>query len=252
MPAIPQSQVLFQKGKKKKDKGKISSFQSLGTKSPLFCFSAWESTVPLSAWGGGVPQFSEGMVRELAIIDPRVLKQVALSSKHCAAPESESSKTGGSIFFFSLMIHFVFPQCPSQRSAIYSCLWTCLPSPGKERGGSEKVRRNHPTTSLSAWGVSPLGFRLPLHLFCYVQALERHNARKPSTDFLHSLKNYCFESLNSFLFGGLELKSSLHISWVTLGKLLLIPISAHSYKMVFFFFLNIYMYIVVGRVSPVS
>lgn len=95
MPTIPQSQVLFQK--KKKDKGKISSFQRLGTKSPSCCFSAWESTLCLSVPGGCLSSQKAGC-RELATISPRVLKQTALSSKHCAAPESESSKTGGFIF----------------------------------------------------------------------------------------------------------------------------------------------------------
>ena len=96
MPTIPQSQVLFQK-EKKKDKGKIISFQRLGTKSLLRCFSAWESTLCLSVPGGCLSSQRAGC-RELAMISPRVLKQEALSSKHCAAPESESSKTGGSIF----------------------------------------------------------------------------------------------------------------------------------------------------------
>ena len=87
----------------------------MGTKS----LSAWESTLCLSVPGGCLSSQRAGC-RELAMISPRVLKQEALSSKHCAAPESESSKTGGSIFLLfndSLCLSSVpldKPACPRE------------------------------------------------------------------------------------------------------------------------------------------
>lgn len=167
-------------------KGKISSFQRLGTKSPSCHFCTWESTLCLLAPRGCLNSQKAGC-RELAIIDPGVLKQAVLSSKHCYAPESEFKDSR--LHFFSLMIHFVFPRCLLPRSAIYNCLWTRLPAPGKERGRSEKVSRAQvirktPLPRVFQHGVPPLGFRLPLHIICSFQALERHNIQKASTYFL--------------------------------------------------------------------
>lgn len=134
------------------------------------------------------------------------------------------------------------------------CGQACLPQGRREkdqrRQGKQNAgdRRNPPATSLSARSASQSGFRLPLHLLCYFQALERQYS-EAFHRFLNSSKNYCTESLNSFLFRGLELKSSLQVSSATLENLLTIPISAHSYKMGYIY---LYIYIVAGRVSPAS
>lgn len=67
---------------------------------------------------------------------------------------------------------------------------TYVPSSGKERGGPGKVSRAQVTgipllPHAFQHGVLLIsGFRLPPHLICHIQALERHNMQKASTAFL--------------------------------------------------------------------
>lgn len=67
---------------------------------------------------------------------------------------------------------------------------TCMPASGKERGGSEEVSgaqvTGAPLPVHAFWhGVPPLiRVQAPTALTCHTQALERHNMRKTSADFL--------------------------------------------------------------------
>lgn len=126
-----------------KGRGKINSFQRLGTKSLSCCFHTWESTVSSLSGPSGCLTSQRAGCRELAITDPGVLKQAVQGSKYCCAWKSESSNTGGSIFFSN--DSFCLSAALSQRLEIYNCLWTCLPAPGKERGRPEKVSRTQVT-----------------------------------------------------------------------------------------------------------
>lgn len=147
-------------------------------------------TVPLSAWGGGGGSLNSQRTgcRDLAIIDPRVLKQAALSSKHCSAPESESSKTGDSVssLYDSLCLSSV--PFTNIRNLQLSVDMPASPREGegtiREGKQSPSDKRNPSTACLPAWSASLLGFRLPLPFICYFQALERHNTQKLSTYFL--------------------------------------------------------------------
>lgn len=206
---ILQNQLLFQK--KKEGQERLAVSKDWGPSPPDTASVPGKSHSVF--WCPGAPH-REGC-RELAITDPAVLKQAALGSTHCCASESASSNTGSPIFF-SLMIHFVFPQRLSQRSAIYNWLWTCLPAPGKERAGSEKISRaqmmgaplSHIPSSMGALLIS--GFSLPRYCICHFQTLQRYNTEKLSTYFLlNSLQNSCSESLNPLLFWGPGLDSSL-------------------------------------------
>ena len=136
MPAIPQSQVLFQKEKKKKKIKERSSVSKGWGPSPSLPGNPHSASQCLGgasvlrgqgvgSWQWSVPEFwnkKRWAPSTVLLQSLKVQRQAAL-------------------FFFSLMIHFVFPQCLWQRSAIYNCLWTSLPAPGKERGGSEKARQ---------------------------------------------------------------------------------------------------------------